>query len=107
MPGPAEIVAAVVGGPRSHASPVGTRLRARTRRGCIESKGSGPKNRILKQDVQAYVKAVLAGARPAGAGGLDLLPWPKVDFAKYGAIETQPLSRIKRFPAPTWRATGR
>ncbi|MEW9897317.1 dihydrolipoyllysine-residue acetyltransferase [Chitinivorax sp. PXF-14] len=65
-------------------------------------KGSGPKGRILEDDVKAFVKGVLtspAAAAPAAAGtgvGLDLLPWPKVDFAKFGAIETKPLSRIKK-----------
>jgi pyruvate dehydrogenase E2 component (dihydrolipoamide acetyltransferase) len=64
-------------------------------------KGSGRKGRIQREDVQAYVKHALAsGARPAAAGGavggLNLLPWPKVDFAKYGEIEEQPLSRIKK-----------
>ncbi|MBI3570691.1 MAG: dihydrolipoyllysine-residue acetyltransferase [Gammaproteobacteria bacterium] len=96
MPGPAEIVAAVVGGPRSHASPSVRGYARELGVDVAKVKGSGPKNRILKEDVQAYVKAVLAGARPAGAGGLDLLPWPKVDFAKYGSIETKPLSRIKK-----------
>ena len=65
---------------------------------------SGPKGRILKEDVAAFVKGVMkAGpalaAAPSGAslgGGLDLLPWPKVDFSKFGPIETQPLSRIKK-----------
>jgi pyruvate dehydrogenase E2 component (dihydrolipoamide acetyltransferase) len=64
-------------------------------------KGSGPKGRILQQDVQDYVKGALAqprGAAPASGGGtgLDLLPWPKVDFAKFGPIEAKPLSRIKK-----------
>jgi len=65
-------------------------------------KGTGPKGRILQQDVQAYVKGALAqprGAAPAAGGGgagLDLLPWPKVDFAKFGPIEAKPLSRIKK-----------
>jgi len=64
--------------------------------------GSGPKGRILQDDVQAYVKGVLSAPPPAPAtappsgGGLDLLPWPKIDFAKFGAIEVQPLSRIKK-----------
>ncbi len=96
MPGPAEIVAAVVGGPRSHASPSVRGYARELGVDVSKVKGSGPKNRILKEDIQAYVKAVLAGARPAGTGGLDLLPWPKVDFAKYGSIETKPLSRIKK-----------
>ena len=96
MPGPAEVIVAVVGGPRSHASPSVRRFARELGVDVSRVKGSGPKNRILKEDVQAYVKGVLAGARPAAAGGLDLLPWPKVDFTKYGAIETQPLSRIKK-----------
>jgi pyruvate dehydrogenase E2 component (dihydrolipoamide acetyltransferase) len=63
--------------------------------------GSGPKGRITREDVQAYVKGVLAAPTDrapatAGGGGLDLLPWPKVDFSKFGDIETQPLSRIKK-----------
>ncbi len=67
--------------------------------------GSGPKQRITQEDVQSFVKQALAGgsanASPAAAGaslggGLDLLPWPKVDFTKFGAITPQPLSRIKK-----------
>lgn len=61
---------------------------------------TGPKGRILKEDVTAFVKGVMQSAPAAGApslgGGLDLLPWPKVDFEKFGPIETQPLSRIKK-----------
>ncbi len=65
-------------------------------------KASGPKNRILKQDVSAFVKnAMSAGAIPgktagASGAGLDLLPWPSVDFSKFGDIESKPLSRIKK-----------
>jgi pyruvate dehydrogenase E2 component (dihydrolipoamide acetyltransferase) len=65
-------------------------------------KGSGPRGRILPSDVDAFAKpAAAATPRPAaGAGtGLDLLPWPKVDFAKFGPIETKPLSRIKKISA--------
>ena len=63
---------------------------------------SGPKKRILKEDVTAFVKGVMTAGpatAPAAAslgGGLDLLPWPKIDFSKFGPIETQPLSRIKK-----------
>jgi pyruvate dehydrogenase E2 component (dihydrolipoamide acetyltransferase) len=68
-------------------------------------KGTGPKGRILHQDVQAFVKGALtapsaSAAAASGAiavgGTLNLLPWPQVDFAKYGPVEAKPLSRIKR-----------
>ena len=57
--------------------------------------------RITREDVQRYVKSVLTGGTaPAGVatggGGVNLLPWPKVDFAKFGEVETRPLSRIKK-----------
>ena len=77
-----------------------------------ELKGSGPKGRITQDDVQGFTKAVMAGdsrtqaqiaktpaaaASSGGSGaGLDLLPWPKVDFTKFGPVERQPLSRIKK-----------
>ena len=77
-----------------------------------ELKGSGPKGRITQDDVQGFTKAVMAGdsrtqaqiaktpaaaASSGGTGaGLDLLPWPKVDFTKFGPVERQPLSRIKK-----------
>jgi pyruvate dehydrogenase E2 component (dihydrolipoamide acetyltransferase) len=65
-------------------------------------KGSGPKDRILQEDVQNYVKRVVSGAAAApaaaapGGAALGLLPWPQVDFAKFGAVESKPLSRIKK-----------
>jgi len=60
--------------------------------------GSGPKQRIVKEDVQAFVKAALSKSQnPNNTGaGLNLLPWPQVDFAKFGPVEPQPLSRIKQ-----------
>jgi len=62
--------------------------------------GSERGGRISKEDVQAHVKKVMAGggvaaSAPSG-GGLNLIPWPQVDFAKFGAVESQPLSRIKK-----------
>ena len=66
-------------------------------------KGSGNKGRITKDDIKAFVKAAMQGGagKPAAAGaslggGLDLLPWPKVDFAKFGEVEVKELSRIKK-----------
>ena len=79
---------------RAHARALGVDL--------SQIKGSGPAGRILQQDVENYVKQVMSGAKVAGAvagaGGaaLGLLPWPQVDFAKFGPIETKPLSRIKK-----------
>lgn len=61
--------------------------------------GSARAGRISKEDVQGFVKAALAGGgapRTAGGGGLDLIPWPKVDFAKFGSIESRPLTRIQK-----------
>jgi pyruvate dehydrogenase E2 component (dihydrolipoamide acetyltransferase) len=58
-------------------------------------KGTGPKERVLREDVQNYVKSELARPRGEGAG-LSLLPLPRVDFAKFGPVTTQPLSRIKK-----------
>jgi len=62
--------------------------------------GSGPKARILQEDVQAYVKRTLADGAAASGGGsggaLNLLPWPRVDFARFGPVESKPLSRIKK-----------
>ncbi|HTP99457.1 MAG TPA: dihydrolipoyllysine-residue acetyltransferase [Casimicrobiaceae bacterium] len=69
-------------------------------------KGSGDKGRILKEDVEAAAKGGVPAAKAvattgagAGVGGIDLLPWPKVDFAKFGPIETKPLLRIKKISA--------
>lgn len=75
-----------------------------------EVKGSGPKGRITQADIQGFTKSVMAGAiqtlaqaakapaATAGGGGseLGLIPWPKVDFAKFGPIERKELSRIKK-----------
>ena len=70
-------------------------------------KGSGNKGRILKEDVQSYVKYELsrpkltpATAATAGEGGLQVLPAPKVDFSKFGEIEEQPLTRIQKISGP-------
>jgi pyruvate dehydrogenase E2 component (dihydrolipoamide acetyltransferase) len=61
--------------------------------------GSGPKGRILREDVQGFVKQALktpvAAAAPSGSG-LNLLPWPSVDFTKFGPVEVKPQSRIKK-----------
>ena len=72
-----------------------------------EVKGSGPKGRISQEDVQSFSRAVMSGETrtqaqsvkaPAGEGGagLGLIPWPKVDFAKFGPIERKALGRIQK-----------
>ena len=60
--------------------------------------GSGPKRRILKEDVQAFVKAELSRPRGAAAGGagLSVLEMPPVDFSRFGAVEVKPLTKIKK-----------
>jgi pyruvate dehydrogenase E2 component (dihydrolipoamide acetyltransferase) len=59
--------------------------------------GTGPHRRILKEDVRRFVKQALAATpAPAGGAGLELPPWPKVDFARFGPVERQPLSRIRK-----------
>lgn len=72
-------------------------------------KGTGPKERITREDVQNFVKQLVAGqgssavtaSTAKGSGvGLDLLPWPKLDFSKYGETEELPLSRIQKLSGP-------
>ena len=68
----------------------------------LQISGSEKGGRITKGDVQKFVKSALSGGAATGqapaaqGGGLNLLPWPKVDFSKFGEVETQPLSRIKK-----------
>ena len=73
-----------------------------------EVKGTGPKGRITLEDVQGFTQSVMAGelrtqaqavkapAASGGGAGLDLLPWPKVDFTKFGPVERKDMSRIKK-----------
>jgi pyruvate dehydrogenase E2 component (dihydrolipoamide acetyltransferase) len=93
-----------------HASPTIRRLARELGVPLAEVKGSGPKGRITQGDVQGFVKAVMAGetrtqaqtAKGGAAGGEGggafpgLLPWPKVDFAKFGPVERKDMSRIKK-----------
>jgi pyruvate dehydrogenase E2 component (dihydrolipoamide acetyltransferase) len=85
----------------AHASPVVRRLAREFGVNLAKVKGTGRKSRILKEDVQNYVKQALkrleSGAASGGDGSaLGLLPWPKVDFSKFGETEVKPLSRIKK-----------
>ncbi|MCU6355036.1 pyruvate dehydrogenase complex dihydrolipoyllysine-residue acetyltransferase [Morganella morganii] len=83
-----------------HASPVIRRLAREFGVNLAKVKGTGRKGRILREDVQAYVKDAVkrAEAAPAAAGGFlpGMLPWPKVDFSKFGEVEEVELSRIQK-----------
>ena len=82
---------------RAHASPSVRRFARELGVDLSRVRGSGPKERILNEDVQGYVKAELARPRGAGGGiGFNLPPLPQVDFAKFGPVDMQPLSRIKK-----------
>ena len=89
----------------AHASPVVRRLAREFGINLANVKGTGRKNRVVKEDVQNYVKQLVkqveSGQVPAakgnaGGGELGLIPWPKVDFAKFGEIEEKKLSRIQK-----------
>ena len=88
----------------AHASP-GIRKFARELGVSLERiTGTGTKGRISREDVQAFVKALLAIPQRAvatGGFGLDLPPWPAIDFAKFGEVERVPLSRIARISGPS------
>jgi pyruvate dehydrogenase E2 component (dihydrolipoamide acetyltransferase) len=95
---------------KAHASPTVRKYARELGVDLARVPGSGPKERILVEDVQAFVKDALGGTANAGDGaggatsgqplamgaGLALLPWPAVDFAKFGPIEAKPLSRIRK-----------
>ncbi|WP_374475449.1 dihydrolipoyllysine-residue acetyltransferase [Zoogloea sp.] len=106
-PAAAAAPSAVTLGGKVHASPSVRAFARELGVDLAQVKATGPKNRIVQADVTAFVKGamstgVVPGKTVAAAavgslgGGLDLLPWPKVDFAKFGAIDVKPLSRIKK-----------
>jgi pyruvate dehydrogenase E2 component (dihydrolipoamide acetyltransferase) len=89
---------------KAHASPSVRKLARELGVDLVRVKGSGPKARILHDDVKAYVKAILTGAA-APAAGPSLPQVPKVDFSKFGAIDVQPLTRIQKISGPRLQAS--
>ncbi len=81
---------------KGHASPSIRRFARELGVDLGQVKGSAPKGRITKEDVQNFVKAQLAQPRGGVGGGLQVLEMPVVDFAKFGEVEIKPLSRIKK-----------
>ncbi len=82
---------------KAHASPAVRQFARELGVDLSRVRGSGPKGRVLREDVQDYVKSALQAGGAGGAGvGLGLLPWPQVDFSRFGPIEVQPLSRIRK-----------
>ncbi|NOV24123.1 dihydrolipoyllysine-residue acetyltransferase [Cupriavidus necator] len=107
-PAPAAAAPAAAGatGKAAHASPSVRKFARELGVDVARVPGTGPKGRITQEDVQNYVKGVMTGqaaapaqagaAAGAGGGELGLLPWPKVDFTRFGEIESKALSRIKK-----------
>ena len=89
-----------------HASPAVRRLAREFGVNLAKVKGSGRKGRIVKEDVQAYVKDAIKRAESAPAAGtgtgngMSVLPWPKVDFSKFGEVEEVELTRIQKISGP-------
>ena len=108
-PIPAPMPAAISNhGQKAHASPSIRKFARELGVDLSQVAGSGPKGRVLLDDVQGYVKGVIrnGGAASSASGsvssgaGLSLLPWPSLDFSKFGSTELQPLSRIKKISGP-------
>jgi pyruvate dehydrogenase E2 component (dihydrolipoamide acetyltransferase) len=85
----------------AHASPSIRKLARELGVDLSQIKGSGTKGRITESDVKSFIKTIMSNSNgvnktTTNQSAMDLLPWPKVDFAKYGEIEIQPLTRIKK-----------
>ena len=89
---------------RAHASPSVRKLARELGVDLAQVKGSGQKNRVLHDDVKAFVKAILSG-QAAAPGAAALPETPKVDFAKFGEIELEPLTRIQKISGPRLQAS--
>jgi pyruvate dehydrogenase E2 component (dihydrolipoamide acetyltransferase) len=91
---------------KSHASPSIRKFARELGVDLAQVQGSGPKGRVVLEDVQGFVKGVMRSGVSASpvtsgvSGGMSLLPWPSLDFSKFGSTELQPLSRIKKISGP-------
>lgn len=107
-PAPAALVSNAATAPagKGHASPSVRKFARELGVDLTRVVGSGQKGRITQEDVQNFVKGIIAGASTPAApvasasGGMNLLPWPSLDFTKFGATELLPLSRIKKLSGP-------
>jgi pyruvate dehydrogenase E2 component (dihydrolipoamide acetyltransferase) len=93
------------GSAKPHASPSVRKFARELGVDLTRIRGSGPKGRIVHDDIRNHVKAAMSGtsttpASRSGGAGLDLLPWPSLDFSRFGATELMPLSRIKKISGP-------
>ncbi|MGH8748691.1 MAG: dihydrolipoyllysine-residue acetyltransferase [Burkholderiales bacterium] len=103
-PGPVPVEPREATAARPHASPSVRKFARELGVDLTRVRGSGPKGRVLHQDVQGFVKGVMvqgagAGTAPVARGGampFNLPAWPEVDFAKFGPVETKPLSRVQK-----------
>jgi pyruvate dehydrogenase E2 component (dihydrolipoamide acetyltransferase) len=89
---------------KAHASPSVRKLARELGVNLVQVTGKGPKNRILHDDVKAFVKAILTGQTASPAGGA-LPKVPSVDFSKFGEIDVQPLTRIQKISGPRLQAS--
>ena len=95
-------------GKKAHASPSVRKFARELGVDVTRVTGTGPKGRITQLDIQSFVKGVMSGAQAApaaskaaaGGSGLSVLPWPSLDFSKFGSTTTEPLSRIKKLSGP-------
>jgi pyruvate dehydrogenase E2 component (dihydrolipoamide acetyltransferase) len=95
-------------GKKAHASPSVRKFARELGVDVTRVTGTGPKGRITQLDIQSFVKGVMSGAQAApaaskaaaGGSGLSVLPWPSLDFSKFGSTTTEPVSRIKKLSGP-------